>query len=404
MPSSAFLSLVAKHLHAGAVFAVIAILSLALLSGCAEGGDAEAADGSAWNSDSTPTAEGSEQPGAAFETMSPARESAREESADEDKPAGTEEGRAGGSAPGTALAMLDELKVKGRAPKTGYDSDLFKWRSDADHNGCDTRNDVLRRDLRDLTLKAGTKGCVVIAGDLTDQYKGETYAFDRSPNNIDIDHVVARSNAWQTGAASFDADTLKEFGNDPLNLLAVSSSLNRQKGDGDAATWLPPAKSFRCEYVSRQIAIKHKYELWVVEAEKSAMQRVLDACADEPAFAQDVSWPEPGQGTGVTTTEEEPASPRSGTSSDSSSGGGSGTSSGTSSDSSSGGGSESGPAGASGTTENSKSGSSGSGSVYFKNCTAVRAAGAAPVRRGDAGYASHLDRDGNGVGCEKPPT
>lgn len=387
MSSSAFLSLVAKRLHTGVVFAVIAILSLALLSGCAEGGDAEAADDSSWNSGSTPTAEGSEQPGAALETTNPARESTRSTRAgpaDEDKPAGTEEGRAGGSAPGTALAMLDELKVKGRAPKTGYDSDLFKWRSDADHNGCDTRNDVLRRDLRDLTLKAGTKGCVVIAGDLTDQYKGETYAFDRSPNNIDIDHIVARSNAWQTGAASFDADTLKEFGNDPLNLLAVSSSLNRQKGDGDAATWLPPAKSFRCEYVSRQIAIKHKYELWVVNAEKSAMQRVLDACADEPAFAQEVSWLEPGQGRGVTTTEEEQTKPGSGTSSESSSGGGS----------------ESGPAGASGTTEKSKSGSSGSGSVHFKNCTAARDAGAAPVHRGDPGYASHLDRDGDGVGCE----
>lgn len=200
--------------------------------------------------------------------------------------------------------MLEELEVKGRAPKTGYDADLFKWRSDADHNGCDTRNDVLRRDLNDITLKAGTKGCAVIAGDLDDRYKGETYAFDRDPNNIDIDHIVARSNAWQTGAAKFDEDTLKEFGNDPLNLLAVSSSLNRQKGDGDAATWLPPAKSYRCEYVSRQIAIKHKYDLWVVAAEKSAMKRILGACDDQPAFTKNVAWPDPGEGDNAKTAED----------------------------------------------------------------------------------------------------
>jgi hypothetical protein len=40
------------------------------------------------------------------------------------------------------------------------------------------------------------------------------------------------------------------------------------------------------------------------------------------------------------------------------------------------------------------------GSVSYKNCTAVRAAGADPIRRGEPGYASHLDRDGDGVGCE----
>ena len=215
-----------------------------------------------------------------------------------------DEGQAGASNPGTASAMLDELTVKGRAPKTGYDGDLFKWRSDTDHNGCDTRNDVLRRDLTNITLKAGTRGCIVLAGTLADPYAGETYDFDRSANAVDIDHVVARSNAWQTGAFKFDEETLKEFGNDPLNLLAVSSSLNRQKGDGDAATWLPPNKSYRCEYVARQIAVKHKYDLWVVPPEKVAMERVLDKCEDQPAFAEDVDWPAPGDGDNVTTKEE----------------------------------------------------------------------------------------------------
>ncbi|MDN5806582.1 MAG: DUF1524 domain-containing protein [Brevibacterium sp.] len=388
MPFFVFLNHATKRLRAGLIFAFIAVLSLALLSACAEGGDVEAgADEASRSSEPSPAGDATTAPAAQSETAEPGQNS--QDSSGGGRAEETEQGRAGGSTPGTALAMLEELEVKGRAPKTGYDADLFTWRSDADRNGCDTRNDVLRRDLRDITLKAGTKGCVVIAGDLSDEYKGETYAFDRDPNNIDIDHIIARSNAWQTGAAKFDEDTLREFGNDPLNLLAVSSSLNRQKGDGDAATWLPPAKSYRCEYVSRQIAIKHKYELWVVKAEKSAMQRVLGTCSNQPAFTKDVAWPEPGEGDNVKTAEG--ASKKKSSSKKSSSSGKK-----TSSGSSSGSGSDSPGAG----SKRSGSGSGSSGSVYFENCTAARDAGAAPVHRGDPGYASHLDRDGDGVGCE----
>lgn len=386
MPFFAFLNHATKRLRAGLIFALIAVLILALLSACAEGSDAKTgADDASWAAETSPAVEETTAPAADPETTAPSQDSKDEDNAEE-----TEQGRAGGSAPGTALAMLEELEVKGRAPKTGYDADLFKWRSDADHNGCDTRNDVLRRDLSDITIKAGTKGCVVIAGDLRDKYKGETYAFDRDPNNIDIDHIIARSNAWQTGAAKFDEDTLKEFGNDPLNLLAVSSSLNRQKGDGDAATWLPPAKSYRCEYVSRQIAIKHKYDLWVVTAEKSAMQRVLGTCSNQPAFTKDVAWPEPGEGDNVKTAED---TSKKKASSKTKSSAGSGAKSSSS-------GSGAGSSGSGSKSSGSGSGSGSSGSVYFKNCTAARDAGAAPVHRGDPGYASHLDRDGDGVGCE----
>ncbi|MFE1083849.1 GmrSD restriction endonuclease domain-containing protein [Brevibacterium sediminis] len=353
-----------------ALAAFAAVLSLGLLSGCAEDADPTVDTVSSGAADPTPTRGASE---ASEDIPSPSDSDDTDEAGEED------EGRAGSAATGTASAMLAELTVKGRAPKTGYDGDLFKWRADTDHNGCDTRNDVLRRDLTTITLKAGTHGCIVLAGTLDDPYAGETYDFDRSANAVDIDHVVARSNAWQTGAFKFDDETLKEFGNDPLNLLAVSSSLNRQKGDGDAATWLPPNKSFRCEYVARQIAVKHKYELWVVPAEKAAMERVLAKCDDQPAFAEDVDWPGPGDGDNVTTKEEtRPAKQKS-----SSSGSSSSSSPGSSS---------------SGTTSGSSS-SSGSSS-YFENCTAAREAGAAPVHRGDPGYGSHLDRDGDGVGCE----
>ena len=349
--------------------AFAAVLSLGLLSGCAE--DAEPIVDSAATStaDPKPTRQVPERG-----TDSSASATPDDTTGDKGE---SDEGRAGSSATGTASAMLDELTVKGRAPKTGYDGDLFKWRSDTDHNGCDTRNDVLRRDLTNITLKAGTRGCIVLAGTLADPYAGETYDFDRSANAVDIDHVVARSNAWQTGAFKFDEETLKEFGNDPLNLLAVSSSLNRQKGDGDAATWLPPNKSYRCEYVARQIAVKHKYDLWVVPPEKVAMERVLDKCEDQPAFAEDVDWPAPGDGDNVTTKEETRPAKQKSSSSESSGSGSSGSSS-----------------------SGSSSSSSGSSSAYFENCTAAREAGAAPVRSGDPGYGSHLDRDGDGIACE----
>jgi hypothetical protein len=73
----------------------------------------------------------------------------------------------------------------------------------------------------------------------------------------------------------------KTFANDPLNLLAVGSSVNRAKGDGDAATWLPPKKSFRCDYVARQITVKRKYGVWVTRAERDAMTRILATCPNQ---------------------------------------------------------------------------------------------------------------------------
>ncbi|MCW2723157.1 MAG: hypothetical protein JWN35_78 [Frankiales bacterium] len=183
---------------------------------------------------------------------------------------------------GTALAALAGLPVKGRAPKTGYSRAQFgpAW-TDVDRNGCDTRNDVLARDLVAETFKPGTHGCVVLTGTLTDPYSGRTIAFRRGPGTsalVQIDHVVALSNAWQTGAQQLGRGTRPALANDPLNLLAVDGRLNQQKSDGDAATWLPPNKAARCAYVARQVAVKVKYHLWVTAAERAATERVLAAC------------------------------------------------------------------------------------------------------------------------------
>ena len=95
---------------------------------------------------------------------------------------------------------------------------------------------------------------------------------------VQIDHVVALSDAWQKGAAGWTAVKRIEFANDPRNLQAVSGAVNQQKSDGDAATWLPPNKSYRCTYVSRQIEVKKSYGLWVTPAERDAMSRVLASC------------------------------------------------------------------------------------------------------------------------------
>ena len=177
-----------------------------------------------------------------------------------------------------ALTVLNSLSVKGRAAKTGYTRAQFTHWSDPDRNGCDARNDTLKRDLTEVIYKAGTRDCKVIAGLLLDPFSGKVITFSSTKSNIDIDHVVALSNAWQTGAAYFDKAKRQQIANDPLNLIAVDFSLNRQKGDGDAATWLPPLKSYRCDYVARQIAVKAKYGLWVTQPEKSAIIKLLEKC------------------------------------------------------------------------------------------------------------------------------
>lgn len=193
-------------------------------------------------------------------------------------------------APGTAMSALHELPVKGRAPKTGYSRDQFgqAWSDDVDvpggHNGCDTRNDILGRDLAETTFKPGTHDCVVLSGIYTDPYTGTTVIFQRgqSSDQTHIDHIVSLENAWQTGAQQITLQQRANLANDPLGLRAVQASINLSKGSGDAATWLPPNKEYRCIYVATQVAVKVKYHLWVTPAERDAIASVLTACPNQP--------------------------------------------------------------------------------------------------------------------------
>ena len=182
-----------------------------------------------------------------------------------------------------AISRLAALPVKGRAPKTGYSRDQFgtAW-ADVDHNGCDTRNDILARDLSGETFKPGTHDCVVATGTLADKYTGTTIRFVRGADTssaVQIDHIVPLSLAWQTGAQQFSEDQRKQFANDPLNLIAADGPSNSAKSDKDAATWLPPNKAFRCEYVARMTAVKAKYKLWVTRPEHDAIAGILTSCA-----------------------------------------------------------------------------------------------------------------------------
>lgn len=181
-----------------------------------------------------------------------------------------------------ATAALNELAVKGRSPKTGYDRAKFSndW---GEISNCSLRELILQRDLDNEVINED--GCRVMSGTLlADPYTTKTIPFQRgaiTSQEIQIDHVVAVSDAWQKGAQQLSPELRYQFYNDPLNLLAVDGPTNNQKGDGDAATWLPPNKDFRCRYVARQVAVKLKYTLWVTQAEHDAIQGILNTCPEQ---------------------------------------------------------------------------------------------------------------------------
>lgn len=181
-----------------------------------------------------------------------------------------------------ATEVLEQLAVKGRAPKTGYTREQFYdgW---PEIDGCSLRQRIIRREFGESAV---VRECDVESGEYDEPYTGEHRVFGERAEiskGIQIDHVVALSDAWQKGAQQLSEEERYEMATDPLNLLAVDASANQQKSDGDAATWLPKNKKFRCQYVARQVSVKYKYSLWVTQAEKEAILRVLDNCPNEHA-------------------------------------------------------------------------------------------------------------------------
>ncbi|MBT2513418.1 DUF1524 domain-containing protein [Arthrobacter sp. ISL-30] len=283
-----------------------------------------------------------------------------------------------------AIDLLATLPIKGRAPKTGYDRSLFgqAW-VDVDRNGCDTRNDTLKRDLTAVTY-TNSVPCKVQTGTLADPYTGTTINFIRgatTSDDVQIDHVVALSDAWQKGAQQLTLEQRTAFANDPLNLQATDGPTNIKKGDGDAATWLPSNKAFRCEYVARQISVKATYKLWVTQAEHDAMANILANCSGQlaPTSEKAPATPEPAPpapaepapavvAPAPVAPAPAPVAPA--------------------------------PVAPAPAPVAPAPVAPAPAAAYYANCAAARAAGVAPLLAGQAGYRPALDRDSDGVACE----
>jgi len=197
-----------------------------------------------------------------------------------DNPSGTRPGLAATAAARqtTARAVIAGVTTAGRGPRTGYSRDQFgpSWTDDVSlpfgHNGCDTRNDMLRRDLLSVTTRPGTHECVIVSGRLLDPYTAKTIIFAKAQaTKVQIDHVIPLSYAWQLGAARWTTEQRTDFANDPLNLLAVDGPTNESKGDAGPASWLPPNKAVRCSYVVRFAQVARRYRLPVTAADKTMM-------------------------------------------------------------------------------------------------------------------------------------
>jgi hypothetical protein len=181
-----------------------------------------------------------------------------------------------------AINALGKLAVKGAASHTGYARAQFGngW---ATVGSCDMREQILGRDLAQVKFRSATD-CTIVSGMLNDPYTGKIMHFTRGPGTssaIQIDHVVALSDAWQTGAKNLSLETREQLYNDPLELLAVDGPANNAKGSSDASAWLPPNKPYDCRYIARQIAVKLKYHLWLTPPEHTAIQQTLKSCPDQ---------------------------------------------------------------------------------------------------------------------------
>lgn len=177
-----------------------------------------------------------------------------------------------------AQSMLAALAVKPLSARPYNRTRDFgaAW-VDVDGNGCDTRNDILARDLTATSVAAD---CRVLKGTLLDRYTGQKLSFVRGPRSADvpIDHIVPLHLAWQLGAASWPQGKRVTFANDPLNLIATDRSSNSVKSDSGPDEWLPAATGYRCTYVIKFVRVARLYRLAVTASMKSAMAGVLRSC------------------------------------------------------------------------------------------------------------------------------
>lgn len=249
-----------------------------------------------------------------------------------------------------ALASL----VVAREVRTGYERDLFRHWVDADGDGCDARDEVLiAESLKRVSIGAR---CFLSGGRWFSAYDGVS---TRDPSSFDIDHMVPLAEAWDSGARNWTSAQRQAYANDlgdPRALIAVTAGSNRSKSDQDPAQWLPGRNL--CQYVQNWIAVKVRWRLSVDKGEKAVLRTRLAKCPKRTLTVTLASAPRSGAVAGAASGSGATPAARSGS-------------------------------GTGNTTE-----------VYYANCDAVRAAGAAPIRVGQPGYRAGLDRDGDRVGCE----
>ena len=255
----------------------------------------------------------------------------------------------------SAKFLLGKLKVTTEHPN-GYNRSLFTLWDDVDHDGCNTRKEVLLAEANNRPSESGS--CTLFGGRWKSVYDNITFTNARS---LDIDHMVPLSEAWQSGAYRWDSDTRERYANDlgySRSLIAVSAASNRAKGDKDPYLWMPPNHAYWCQYVGDWIAIKYRWGLTIDVAEKRDLLAKVNSC-------------------GARTHTIKPALAVRHFSATSSSGG-----------------SGSGGAGTSG-------GSHSKTDKRFYTCKDAKAAGYGPYYRGrDIEYSWYSDRDGDGIACE----
>ena len=205
-----------------------------------------------------------------------------------------------GSSPNGATTLLSSIRI-GPEYTAGYDRELFPHWKDLDGDGCDARENVL---IRDSLVKATVgSGCKVIAGKWVSPYDGATWT---NPTDIDIDHVVALNEAWQSGAYAWTTQQRTLYANDLTDsrtLMAVTDSVNQAKSDKDPSEWLPPLASYRCTYLSNWVAVKVRWSLRMDQVEYDAVKAGLAGCATTSSVVTAPNAAVPPVATSQTTTQ-----------------------------------------------------------------------------------------------------
>jgi hypothetical protein len=198
---------------------------------------------------------------------------------------------------GSALALLQTIRVENEY-QVGYVRTLFEHWRDIDGDGCDSRDQVLKRDSVSLP-QVDPVNCNVIAGDWVSPYDGARWS---NPTDIDIDHVVALKEAWDSGAWAWSAAQRKAFANDTSDsrtLLAVTDSVNQSKSDRDPSNWLPPLQSYTCTYLGNWIAVKVRWNLSMDSSEFGRIKNLLQSTCSSLNIAPIPNLPNISGGTTV---------------------------------------------------------------------------------------------------------